>query len=386
MNRTHILRQICCTLPLLFLMSCLADEDAPVDQPTGNTALPQGLSALPETPLDPPDNISSPAKVELGRALFWDPILSGARDVSCATCHHPDLGYGDAIATSIGVGGRGLGEARRGGIRVARNSMTILNSAFNGIDTQLRYDPADAPMFWDNRTDALENQALGPIHSFAEMRGDAYSETATIDSVVARLSAIAEYRQLFAAAFGEAGISGGNIARAIAAFERTIVANNSPFDRYARGDETAMTPDQIRGMETFVDAGCATCHSGPMFSDFRRHTLGVPESPFVDTPDDAGGAFDFRTPTLRNLNVTGPFMHNGVFSSLREVMNFYRRGESRNPNVADNETAEEFRRLRLGNEATQEIIAFLGALNDDSFDKRIPARVPSGLPVGGRIN
>ena len=148
--------------------------------------------ALPAEARSPADNPSTPAKVKLGRLLFWDPILSGRKDVACATCHHPDLGYADNIDVSIGVNGVGLGGGRRFEEPntvpfVKRNSQTILNVAFNGLDQAGHYDPVAAPMFWDLRVSGLEAQALEPIESLEEMRGDAYGEANALKEVVARL-------------------------------------------------------------------------------------------------------------------------------------------------------------------------------------------------------
>ena len=148
--------------------------------------------ALPAEARGPADNPSTPAKVKLGRLLFWDPILSGRKDVACATCHHPDLGYADNIDVSIGVNGVGLGGRRRFEEPntipfVKRNSQTILNVAFNGLDQTGHYDPVAAPMFWDLRVSGLEAQALEPIESLEEMRGDAYREADALKEVVARL-------------------------------------------------------------------------------------------------------------------------------------------------------------------------------------------------------
>ncbi|MBI4520791.1 MAG: cytochrome-c peroxidase, partial [Gemmatimonadetes bacterium] len=150
------------------------------------------FSALPEGAAAPVDNPLSAERIALGRLLFWDPVLSGSRDVACATCHHPRFGYTDGRDLSIGVSGVGLGESRRfppgSAIPfVKRNSPTILNTGFNGIDRRLRYDPATAPMFWDRRARSLEVQALEPIKSFEEMRGDAYGEAEAVAVVVARL-------------------------------------------------------------------------------------------------------------------------------------------------------------------------------------------------------
>jgi len=350
-------------------------------------------SALPKSFAVPSDNPSSPEKVALGRLLFWDPILSGNRDVACATCHHPRFGYSENRDISIGVNGAGLGNNREFAIPnsipfVKRNSQTILNVAFNGLDETGRYNPSKAPMFWDLRVQSLETQALEPIKSFEEMRGNAYPEDRALETVVSRLRAFEEYRTLFAKAFGsEQVIDVRNVGKALAAFQRSLIANNSPFDRYMRGDTGAMTQAQIRGMRRFERVGCANCHNGPMFSDYKVHVLSVPENPRLPEPDrGTDRTHAFRTASLRNLAYTAPYMHSGVFETLGDVVEFYddiERSRSQNPNVRNQQLDPLVRRLNVG--GRRELVEFLNALNDDSFDRTIPQRVPSGLPPGGSI-
>ena len=365
---------------------------------------------------------------ELGRLLFWDPVLSGPMDVSCATCHHPDFAYADGRALSLGPGAVGLGPDRvdlsDGVIPVAqRNSPTLLNVAYNGLDRQRRRRrggprftplPADletvdserAPMFWDRRARSLETQALLPLTIREEMRGDAYPEEAAVDSVVARLRGIPEYVSLFQDVYGEeTTIEATQIASAIAAFERTLVAGDSPFDRFLAGDEDALTTQQRRGLDEFNEADCSDCHRGPMLSDFNMHAEGVAENPLLAEPDAGDGRFRFRTPTLRNVAVTAPYMHNGMLGTLEEVLAFYDRGRSENPNVSnrrrrrgDNDRRDETPatpgrlsgRFRGVDDMTvqqqEDIIAFLEALTDPDFDRTIPVRVPSGLAPGGSIS
>jgi cytochrome c peroxidase len=351
-------------------------------------------TALPQTVDAPSDNTTSPAKVTLGRLLFWDPIISGTKDVACATCHHPDFGYAENLDISIGVNGVGLGNMRKFASPnsipfVKRNSQSLLNTAFNGIDRDGHYNPSTAPMFWDIRVVGLEAQALEPIKTFEEMRGGAYSQEQALDSVAARLKTIPEYRTLFTKAFGNnQAISAESIGKALAAFERTLVANNSPFDRYMRGDSTAMTEAQIRGMAQFERVGCGNCHNGPMFSDYKLHVLGVPGNGKLQISDSGvNGTYAFRTASLRNLAFTAPYMHSGVFPTLQDVLNFYNRAGRgfRNGNFNGGQVDPLLRQLRGVNFASRDIIEFLGALNDASFDKTIPARVPSGLHPGGRI-
>jgi cytochrome c peroxidase len=355
------------------------------------------IGSLPYEVVAPKDNPTTPEKIELGRLLFWDPILSGAKDVACATCHHPDFGYSDSLDIAVGTHGLGLGATRRfdaPGTRpfVKRNSPTILNIGFAGIDMTWGYDPAQAPMFWDMRVRGLEAQALEPLKAIEEMRGDTFAEPEAVDMAVARVQAIPEYRTRFARAFNApSAVNAANLGKAIAAFERSLVALNSPFDRYVRGEVGAMTPVQLAGMQAFQSSGCANCHKGPMFTDYKVHTLGVPDNPGLSESDaGADGRYRFRTPTLRNLVFTAPYMHNGMLATLDDVLSFYNgvrgfRTGTRNPNVAPADLDPFVFSLFLGGGDRREIVAFLEALSDDSFDRTIPERVPSGLAVGGRI-
>ena len=350
---------------------------------------------------------------ELGRLLFWDPILSGPRDTACASCHHPDFAYADGRDLSRGTGSVGLGPARadrsNGVIPVVRrNAPTILNVAFNGLDDDdrrrrrfdggLRVDGARAPMLWDSRVRSLEAQALEPIKAREEMRGDTYPEHQAVEAVVARLRAIPEYVALFRKSFGdETSIDAGQLGEAIAAFERTLVGMNSPFDRFRSGDRSALTARQQRGLARFDEVGCDRCHEGVMFSDFDLNAEGIPEHPLVSQPDAGDGRFRFRTPTLRNAAVTAPYMHNGTLATLLDVLRFYDNGRSENPNVSDAigerrrrdgtpRVDRSFQRVDdMSERDMQDIIAFLEALTDTSFDRTIPRRVPSGLPPGGLI-
>jgi len=354
-------------------------------------------SALPLSVRTPDANPGTPAKIALGRLLFWDPILSGKQDVACATCHHPDFAYAEDRDISIGVDGVGLGHGRRftpqaSPAFVKRNSQTILNVAFNGISDGGHYDPAGAPMFWDLRVSGLEAQALEPIKTVEEMRGGAFTESNAVAGVVARLNGIPEYRRLFGDAFGASRpISAEQLGWALAAFQRSLTAVNAPFDRYMRGDAGAMTDAQVRGMRRFERVGCINCHHGPMFSDYQVHVLGVPDNPRL-AASDAGvnETYAFRTASLRNLTYTAPYMHSGVFDSLRDVLEFYddvsgRRGRARNQRVSREQLDPLLRQLRDPDDRAGDLIAFLEALTDESFDRTIPTRVPSTLRPGGNI-
>jgi cytochrome c peroxidase len=254
-------------------------------------------------------------------------------------------------------------------------------------------------MFWDSRTRSLEAQALEPLKALEEMRGHAYPEELALDSAVARLRAIPEYVTGFQEAFGTGElVTAARVGDALAAFQRGLVAMNSPFDRFRSGDSTALTPEQRRGMQTFDRVGCDRCHQGTMFSDFDLHAEGVAEHPLLAVADEGGGRFRFRTPTLRNVALTAPYMHNGMLATLEDVLRFYDRGRSENPNVLDGngrgrqgggQAARldgDFRRVsNMNDREISDIVAFLGALTDTEFDRTIPDRVPSGLPPGGSI-
>lgn len=364
----------------------------------GSAQAPALISALPRHAPAPADNPTTPEKVALGRLLFWDPVLSGTRDVACATCHHPDFGYADSLDMSIGVTGVGVGSNRRfqGETSiplVKRNSQTLINVAFNGIRQDGAVNPSAAPMFWDLRVQGLEAQALEPIQAHEEMRGDVYTKAQAVARVVARLAAIAEYRRLFRKAFDDVTpITAGNLGKALASFQRSLIAANAPFDRYMRGETDAMTAVQVSGMDRFQRIGCANCHSGPMFSDYTVHVLGVPDNPKLPESDSGvNGTYGFRTPSLRNLASTAPYMHSGVLRTLNDVVRFYnavggRRGRfgTQNPNVSREQRDPLLQQLNLRG-GVREVIEFLTALNDDRVERTIPDKVPSGLPPGGPV-
>ena len=348
------------------------------------------LAALPSRAQEPCDNSATPEKLALGRLLFFDPILSTKNDVACATCHHPKLGWSDGRAAPIGAGGTGIGPDRkfRGANTLqplTRNTPTILNAAFNGLVSGAKLDPATSPMFWDSRVQSLEAQALTPIRSRDEMRGDACMESEAVEKAVGRLRAVGEYRGLFTEAFGksdDAAITAEHLAKAIAAFERTLITTDSPFDRFMRGDTSALNAGQQRGLRVFQDAGCIQCHGGPMLSDYKLHFIGVPDAP--------AGRREFRTPTLRNLHHTAPYMHNGSLRTLRDVLIFYEElmdavGETLDG--ADDSARPRLdpllRQMNVNADDFPALEAFLDALNDDGYDKTEPSKMPSGLPVGG---
>ncbi|MEW6730994.1 MAG: cytochrome c peroxidase, partial [Acidobacteriota bacterium] len=265
------------------------------------------------------ENPVTTERVELGQLLFFDPILSGSNTISCATCHHPDFGFTDGRALSMGAGGQGLGPARTGGVMIRRGAPTVWNAAYNHRQ------------FWDGRAADLEEQARGPITSPQEMNQDP-------EQLAAELRAIPEYRRRFDAIYG--GNNGESIkldtvVAAIAAFERTLISNNSRFDRYIAGDATALTVSERRGLNLFRSgkARCFECHGFPTFANPDFKVIGVPET--NGSQGDLGRAevvggrgyeHAFKVPTLRNIALTAPYMHNGAFATLTEVIDFYSKG------------------------------------------------------------
>ncbi len=354
------------------------------------------VTALPKQVIHPKTNIPNNHKIKLGQLLFFDPILSGDKDVACATCHHPKNGYAEFRDISIGVNGKGFASKRTFNSPntipfVKRNAHTIVNTAFNGIDIDSNYNPEDAPMFWDSRVKSLEAQAIEPIKALEEMRGSHFTDTDILQKVITRLRSIPEYQKLFKAAFNEEyPITIENIGKAIATFERTLISNNSNFDRYMRGESTAISLAEKEGFKLFKQVGCINCHNGPMFSDYKMHVLSVPENNKLNFIDDGfEKQFSFRTPTLRNLRFTAPYMHNGTLPTLEKVLEFYEDlsfKKSRNPNVHIQLIDSLAQNLQLSVKEMSPIISFLNSLNDDTFDDSIPKVVPSGLEVGGNIN
>ncbi len=296
----------------------------------------------------------------LGRLLFYDPVLSANDDLSCASCHHPDQGFSDGRTVAQGVHGEPL----------RRNAPALWNVAYA------------SSLFWDGRADSLEDQMLDPLTAENEMGADP-------DEMVSQLESIAEYGRLFDAAFDD-GITMENIVTAIAAFERTLISDNSPFDRFAAGDFNALTPSQRRGFDIFrsAETRCFECHAWPTFSRDAFAVLGVPDTN-PDSPDlgqvevlnapDAERAF--RIPGLRNVALSAPYMHNGAFATLEEVIEFYADGGGPGRGV-DVEPDEFIRGFELTEREVQELVAFLHALSDEPADLiAIPESVPSGLPV-----
>lgn len=360
-------------IAMMVLVSCVGpDGEPPGEGPDGGTRPPprQPPLPLPRVAPEPADNPGTPAKIALGRLLFWDPVLSGNGDIACASCHDPRTGYADGRRTAVGTVDTTLTPPNR-------NSQTVLNTAWNGaIAGDLAPRPEDAPMFWDNRAHSLEEQARGPLTAPAEMMGSAYTAATIFPELVTRLEGIPAYAAQFETVFGPRGITETNIVRAIAAFERTLTNPETSFDRFVGGDTTALTPQQQRGLQMFGQIGCRNCHNGPMFSDFQLHELRVPDLAGA-AHDDGDGSNRFRTPSLRNITHTAPYMHNGSLGGLPQVFQFYRQ-------ATQNPRDPALRGVRTPTpEEAPDVIAFLEALGDAPFDTSIPPSVPSGLTPGG---
>jgi parallel beta-helix repeat protein len=324
------------------------------------------------------NNSTTKEKIELGRLLYFDPVLSGDNTQSCATCHHPDLGFSDGRHTSMGVGGTGVGPDRVGGKEVKRAAPTIWNAAFNH------------KQFWDGRAEDLEDQARFPITSADEMNQDP-------EELVRELKVIPEYVQLFTQAFGGSGgsaVTFDNVTFAIAAFERTLLSDNSPFDTYAAGDSTALTAQQRHGLTLFrsLKTRCFECHGFPTFANPDFKVIGVPAMP--GQPQDPGrGEIEggepyqnaFKVPTLRNVALTAPYMHNGRFRTLEEVIDFYANGGGKGQGLDLPNLDDKIRRFTLTQQEKNDLVAFLHALTDESKKPAIPEKVPSGLAVVPRL-
>jgi parallel beta-helix repeat protein len=309
----------------------------------------------------PADSTSSAEAVELGHLLFFDPILSENDDVSCASCHHPDLGFSDGRPTAVGASGR----------PVARNAPGLWNVAFAQT------------LFWDGREPSLEDQATFPLTHPDEMG------VTDVSGMVLELQAIPEYAAQFDAVFGggEMAVSAENVNRALAAFQRSLISDDSPFDRYAAGDFNALTPQQRRGLAVFRSGAtrCFECHTAPTFASDTFRIIGV-ES---DDPGRAGVVADgqpgaFKVPSLRNVALSAPYMHNGSMATLDEVVTFYEAGGGR-PHGATN--VDVFvNGFDLTDQEHEDLVAFLYALTDESRLPAIPTAVPSGLRVVAAID
>lgn len=307
----------------------------------------------------------TPQQIDLGRYLFFDPVLSADGDLSCASCHQPDEGFADGRGRSVGHRGR----------LASRSAPSLWNVAF-----QQR-------LFWDARASSLEEQMQGPLFDPKEMANSPAQ-------LLASLNGIAEYRRLFAAAFPEShepgqGITLGQVYRAIAAFESSLVSLNSRYDQYAHGYADALTDAEKEGLNIFRSfvARCAECHTPPLFTNQQVAVIGTPEpegmpfdpgaGPVLGEPSQRGG---FKVPSLRNIALTAPYMHSGRFASLREAVAFYTQG--RGHAVPEGEELKIHWHIwepRLTDTELDRLVDFMKTLTDERFKPREPAQLPSGL-------
>ncbi len=323
-----IQRAVCC-----LLLGCSVSAHAASD---GNEfALPLGLPRMDW----PDDNAYSPARVQLGKMLFYDGRLSSNGVVSCAFCHQPEHAFSGSTPFSPGVNGKLTG----------RHTPTLVNRAWGRLE------------FWDGRAPTLEAQTVIPITNPDEMN-------MTADKTVQTLQSIKGYPLLFAAAFGDNTINFDRVVKAIAAYERTIVSGDSPYDRYAAGDKSALTKQQKEGLAFFNGKGeCAECHNGPNFTNEKFANLGIgmdgpdPDPGFEIVTKKKGDFGKFKTPTLRDLARRGPYMHDGRFKTLGEVLDFYSQGGIPNPHVDTR-----LLRFYMDEQTKHNLLAFLDALNGEN--------------------
>lgn len=269
-------------------------------------AVPAGL----KPPAIPADNELSAAKIELGKQLYFEPRLSRDNTVSCATCHNPDKGWSNGERFGIGV------RDQKGG----RNTPTIINAAYFPLQ------------FWDGRADLLEGQALGPIQNPIEM-------DLTLPEALARLNKIPGYVKQFKEIYGSEATA-ENVAKSIASFERTVLSGGAPYDRFVAGDKKALSESAARGLALFTGkAHCSACHSGPIFSDSAFHNIGVgmdakdPDQGRMTVSKQLGDRGAFKTPGLRDIARSAPYMHDGSHKTLKEVVEYYNRGGVANPQL-----------------------------------------------------
>ncbi len=290
----------------------------------------------------PEDNPYTVEKADLGKKLFFDPRLSGSNAISCASCHNPAFSWGDGLAKGVGHGSRQLG----------RRTPTIWNLAWAEL------------LMWDGRFETLEEQALGPMAADVEMAQD-------MSTIVGELSAIPGYRALFNIAFPDEGITIDTIAKAIATYERTVVTGIAPFDRWVAGDETAIPEEAKRGFALFNSkANCVACHSGWNFTDDSFHDIGLND-------DDPGRAAElpgvekmrhaFKTPTLRNIDLRAPFMHDGSLTDLAAVVRHYNAGGIQRPSLSD-----DMKPLGLTPAEESYLVAFMETLTSPEEPVSIP--------------
>ena len=298
----------------------------------------------------PADNVETPARVELGKALFFDPRLSVSGITACSTCHNPSFAWGDGLPRAVGHGMKTLG----------RRTPTILNLAWGEL------------YFWDGRAASLEEQALGPIKAEGEMN-------MPLDKMLAKLKDISGYKPMFEAAYPGEGITESTVGKAIANFERTIVSGNAPFDSWIAGDENAIPELAKHGFDLFNSkAACFQCHAGWNFTDDGFHDIGLrneDKGRGALLPELASVQFAKKTPTLRNVNQRAPYMHDGSEATLVDAIRFYNRGGD----VARPSLALHVRPLHLTDVEITALADFLHTLTSVDAPVTLPI-LPSNIP------
>ncbi|WP_299776029.1 cytochrome c peroxidase [uncultured Pseudoteredinibacter sp.] len=305
----------------------------------------------------------SPQQIDLGRYLFFDPILSANQVQSCASCHQPDKGFSDGHGRSVGFDGKLL----------PRSAPSLWNSAF--LDR----------FFWDGRAKTLEEQAKGPLYAPEEMNNKPVE-------LLERLNRNKEYQRLFSEAFpGSTVIEEPQLLMVLAAFQASLISLNSRYDRYAHGDHKALNAEEIAGMNVFRSfvARCSECHTPPLFTNNQIAVIGTPEPEGMVLDIGAEKTFNssvlkggFKVPTLRNIEFTAPYMHSGVFPSLREATEFYNKGRGHAvPNGVEMQIHWHIWEPNLKEEELDLIVSFMKTLSDETFKPETPKQLPSGLPV-----
>ncbi|MBM9590946.1 cytochrome-c peroxidase [Leptospira sp. 201903075] len=313
-----------------------------------------------------------PLVIDLGRYLFFDPILSADKQLSCAHCHHPGYSLSDGRSQSMGKDGIGYGPNRKNGVILKRSAPSLWNVVYM------------KNLFWEGRTSNLEDQAEGPLYSPEEMG----SSKEIIES---RLNQIPLYQKMFRQAYGKKGnkISAPLVIDAISSFERSLVSFSSRFDKWSTGDKDALSSEELLGYNVFRSfvARCAECHPPPMFTNNVFATIGIldPKERDYGRETITGQELlrgSFRVPSLRNIAKTSPYMHSGSLKTLEEVVNFYNEGGGRG-NGAPNDLRIHWhvRKMGLSSNEISSLVSFLRTLNDETNMPKFPKSVPSGLPV-----
>ena len=304
----------------------------------------------------------SPQQIDLGRLLFFDPVLSADKNLSCANCHNPTLGFSDGMDRSVGA---------RGQVS-QRSSPTLWNSAFLSV------------FLWDARAHSLEEQAIGPLFSDKEMAN-------TPEQLLSNLNQVAAYPKLFEQAFpaSKDALTIDNTVTALSAFQSSLISLNSAYDRYAHGDAKALSSHELEGLNVFRSfvARCSQCHTPPLFTNQQVAVIGTPEP--AGLPRDVGAAETFnakrltggfKVPTLRNIARTAPYMHSGRFATLREAAEFYTKGRGHAvPKGEELLLHWHISDPKLTDTELDRLVDFMGALSDESFMPKTPNQVPSGL-------